>query len=74
MALDPKFQLAEASLSELDDVFAIMEIGLADDEAWKHTFRNVKHEDIHPWMLKVFSSVYAVQYITIYKIVKIAIR
>jgi hypothetical protein len=60
MALDPKFQLAEASLSELDEVLIVMEVALADDEVWKYTFRDVKHEDVRQWMMKVFSPVYVV--------------
>ena len=71
MALDPRFQLAEASLAELDEIFTLMEIALADDEAQKHAFREVQHQDVHPWIMNVFGPLFSVHHITIYKITEV---
>lgn len=72
MPLDPRFQLAEASLTELDEMFTLMEIATADDEMVKHAFRDVKQEDLHPWNMKTFAPMYAGDHMKIYKITEVA--
>lgn len=68
--LPPGFKLIEAPLSDSDEMWRLCEIAFADDEIWKAAFSNVKEEDIHPWVMAVFTPRWNLPDISFYKIVE----
>jgi hypothetical protein len=69
-ALPCGFVLKEADTSDADELWRVLEKAYATDAVWWVTFKDCNEEDIHPWVMSVFSPRWLFPDITIYKIVE----
>ncbi|KAL3425503.1 acetyltransferase [Phlyctema vagabunda] len=66
----PDFELLTASIDDIDELFHVFEAAYVNDEVWRPLVRDVKPEDVHPWLMGSLASRYKFPDIESYKIVE----
>lgn len=68
--LQPGFKLIEGAFADSDEIWLLCEEAFAEDEIWQAVFSGCKKEDIHPWVMMIFTHRWGLPDITFYKIVE----
>lgn len=67
--LQPGFKLSEGDFSGSDEIWRLCEEAFAEDEICQAVFGGCKKEDIHHWVVNIFTQRWKLPDITFYKIV-----
>jgi len=66
--LDPIFALAEATVSDIEDILLCFERAYNDDGIFSQVFRDVEPDEVHQWLLKFFAPRLLLPDMTVFKI------
>ena len=67
-ALAPGFKLSEGTLADSDEIWRVCEDAFEKDDIWQAAVKGCKKEDIHPWVMSIFTPRWNLPDITFYKI------
>lgn len=72
MSPQPGFEIREASLEDMEELWHVLMSAYGSDEVWVSIFKSVKAEEVHPWIMANLNPRWTMPDIKNYKVVELS--